>query len=703
MERTGLELLLQQLVPDRDTNNIVETPDRAVWYQILNGVLYIPPFKILKLNVLELNRFVESITAFCSINSEEISKLFNWNTDSLTKHQVNTIAELLNCKKELSKVKGTIAVDIETKHVHYKNNRLLAIGFASSATEVWIIDYTLFANSDFAKKIIQQLLNLDNVCYLWHGGKFDITRLLYLENLDARVDEDTMLYHFARINDVKGTHGLKELGQIYVQAPPWEDELEAIKKTYCSKNKILLEAFSYDLFPKETLFEYLALDCLVTYRLFTVFKQLGVKGTDWAYQLIIKASNTFRDIETTGVQLDLDFLEVLDKKMSVELTYLNQELSSRFLSVWQPQKYVSETGAKKEPVQFNPNSSMQLCWVLSKLTGKRVSSTNVEALQLLESDNTENNKTLQLLNKQRRLSKEYNTYVESYKKLVCEDGRIRSSFLLHGTETGRLSSKDPNVQNIPREGPIKGLYIASKDRVLLQFDYSQAEVRVLAHLSRDTFLTNIYLEDRDIHGEIARNVFGEDFKSSQRTACKAIVFGSIYGIGSTSISEQLHCSITEAKELINKVFSYMPHAKDWIQQQRDKVLAGEPCVTELGRHRNLILRDRSKLYSVQNQYVNTPVQSVASDCTLYSIVELHNWILENFVQARIVCTVHDSILLEVIDIDKVIRDVVRTAKYILENVPLQILKSCEVPFKADAEIGKKWSELEKWEKSKWCR
>src|SRR5262249_16194970 len=158
----------------------------------------------------------------------------------------------------------------------------------------------------------------------------------------------------------------------------------------------------------------------------------------------------------------------------------------------------------------------------------------------------------------------------------------------------------------------------------LQLDYSQAELRVLAYLSKDEFLSEVYTNDRDIHSEMALNVFGPDYTKEDRRTCKEIVFGTMYGSGPGGVADTMSkfsdqvVSIAQAKSFIDKVFSYMPKARNWIQLQRKNADIGADCISIFGRRRHFVITDQSALNHIQNAYINTPIQSAASDFTLFA-------------------------------------------------------------------------------------
>jgi DNA polymerase-1 len=477
---------------------------------------------------------------------------------------------------------------------------------------------------------------------------------------------------------------LKTLGPLYLQAPQWDDDLQRIKKEYCSKNKILLDQFTFDLLPMDVLIPYMQRDCIATLRLYHLFKKLANPGTEWIYKKLIEASQVFTDIELAGFAIDMDKLEDIEYLLETELEQATKLFDTVVARVWNPTEYVRDTKSKSWPTKFNVNSPKQLKWLLEKVTNQKLTSTDKETLDSLISAHP----VVKALQEVRKKSKLLGTYIYGTRERICRDYRLRGNFNLHGTETGRLSSTNPNMQNIPRSGPIKSMFVAPPGKVILQMDYSQAEVRGLGYLSGDKFLHQMYREGKDIHGEMALQVYGDGWTKEHRNACKSIIFGSIYGRGPSSVAEQVGCTMTEARQLIEKVFSYMSEARQWIQQRRQMGTRGDPCISVFGRRRHFVMVNRDALNHIQNEYINTPVQSLASDLTMFSVIEIARNLPRS---SKIISTVHDSIILEV-DHDE-LNEVAQLCADIMSTVPDKFLPNSAMPFKAAAEYGHHWGEL----------
>lgn len=690
-----------------EDRNVLGTRDSMQWYKIIKAsrTLMVPPVNLLRVNPIELDKFVEAVIAFAKCNVDDSQ--YDW--DHLNLYEASTpedILQMLQTIKDEADSMGylEVAADIETRGLSWDNNRLLSIGFATDPDTCYAI-YNIpiigAAGTEHYAEVwqaLQDLFNNPQIHWCWHNGKFDCGKLKYMCNLDAHIDEDTMLLHYVGINEKRGTHGLKELGQLYLQAPAWEDELDRIKKEFCRKNKLKLAEFEYDMIPTEVLIPYMQRDCVATYRLLQLFRKLQRPESQFIYRKLCEAANTYMRVELNGVQLDIDYLEELEFKLDQEMEEAQARLDKVAAQIWDPILYSKMTGAKvtKNAETFNVKSPKQLKWMLQEVLGHPVPSTDaafIEQSLATVQEGTLAYDFLSSITAVRKNHKYMDTYVQGLREVVCKDGRIRGTFNLHGTETGRLSSTGPNMQNIPRDKTIKNLLVAKPGTVLVQLDYSQAELRVLAQLSGDPSMIECYVEGQDLHAQVAQDMFGPDFTKEQRTQAKTINFGIAYGRGPANLSQAFGITMNEARNLINKWYKSKPLVKQYIDTQRSKPLHNEPCTTILGRMRHFVITD-AELNHIQNEYINTPIQSAASDMTMLSLLTMDEYIRKNLQgKAKICTTVHDSIILEVVDDPEIYVPLAEKCKQIMAEVPKQYIPNCVVPFKADVEVGRKWGAM----------
>jgi DNA polymerase-1 len=588
---------------------------------------------------------------------------------------------------------GDVACDIESRNLTFKDNGLLTIGFA------WTYEFTILITC-FTPRVMEELQKVFDrtlVNWIWQNGKFDIGRLWHLKKLRARVDDDTEYMHYVGINERKGTHGLKEMGALFVQAPAWEDELDDIKKQTCKQMGITLEEFDYSFFSKDVLYKYAAFDPIVTLMLCHLFRKLMRPASQMIYKKLVEGANVYAKVECNGAYVDVNYMEDLEYELDKKIQAASAHFEDVIATYWDPMTYRQETGAKSAPKIFNLKSPAQLKWLLSKVLNQKISCTDKEMMEDLFEQYGDDYPVIGALRELRKYDKYMDTYVTGIRNVICSDGRVRCTYNLHGTETGRLSAKDPNMQNVPREKTIRNLFIAAPGKKFVQFDYSQAELRVLAYLSNDEVLKGIYRRGEDMHGAMAAKIFGPDFTKEQRVQAKTVNFGIPYGRQAPDIARSLKMSVRDGQKLIDNWFKQAPDAKKWIYAQRRMVDNSESPTTCLGRERHFILTSDNYNH-VQNELVNFPIQSLASDMTMFSLIELQHWIEQHNYEDRvkIIITVHDSIDLEVDDDEALIKEVVIAGKGFMESMPQKYLPGLDFPFRADVEVGYKWGETDEY-------
>lgn len=715
-----MERVVKSIAPNMPADRKVkQTRDVMVWYRVnyTEKTLMVPPLNLLKVNLRELERFSEAVKAFETMDLS--SPIYRWGDEDLVLSEA-TGDDIVAALKQLPNMArlfgGLIACDIETRRVEWEDNLLLSIGFAYGPDHCLAIhnipirgakhEVTTWEHDDEVVDVLNWVFNQSDIKYIWHNGKFDCGRLKYLVGVDAHVDHDTMLQHFCCINEKQGTHGLKDLGQLYLQAPAWDDELDKIKRDWCKLHKVPLRDFMYDSIPTSILIPYMQRDCIATYRLHHVFNKLTRPGSEFIYGQLCRASTAYGDIELAGQQIDVDYLEELEADLDKLVVQSQKRLDAVSGKYWDPLLYAAATGAKVKPnMEFSPKSPKQLKWMLGEVMGHPVPSTDATTMQTLmdeidsmgEDADPDAKEFMESILAVRKYSKYLETYVLGIRDVLCRDGRVRCTFNLHGTETGRLSSSSPNMQNIPRNKMIKNLIVASPGKCLLQLDYSQAELRVLAMLSGDPALIDIYVSGKDLHDAVADMMFGPDGHKDKelRNLAKTINFGIAYGRGPGSIATKFGKSMAEARDIIDKWFKPMPKVKEFINNRRRMATRGEPCVTIFGRERHFVITDE-ELNHIQNEYINTPIQGTASDFTMLSLLNIYDYLQENWQgKARLVSTVHDSIILEVDDKPEYLKEIGNACVDIMARTPLDYVPDCPVPFVADAEIGYKWGEMYK--------
>lgn len=624
--------------------------------------------------------------------------------------------EAIKALHVLEKKYELFACDIETSGFNWKSDRITELGISYEIGKALIFPEKILLNHEFSIELKKFFANTTKR-FIWHNGKFDCKFLAYQYGFEMRQDEDTMLQHYS-IREHKGTHDLTQLSMKFLNAPNYEAEFK----------KTIPKGGSYADAPADKRREYLAYDADYTLRLHNIFNKIQDEHETFAYKnVMIPASNMLMDVEMHGFMVDIEYLNQMDKKYKKRIKELEQELQQIAKEVgWDAAEYKKATGRNSpaDDAEYNPNSHYQTYYIVFKLLKipkhKGRTSADEEArkywlkiLQRPKQQETESdedyekrlepwlkkrysNRFVHLYDKFKKDKKLHSTYIVGLKESVWENGRVHSTYLIHGTETGRLSSREPNLQNQPRNKEFKDIFIAPKGYKLMEADYSQAELRVLAVLSDDDFLKQVYMDGKDLHDEVSKEMFGPNFTDEQRVRAKAINFGVAYGRTAWSIAEEYSIPKEEAEELINKWFDQKPKAAKFIENARNAPRRGKTLVTPFGRKRRFGLITEKNEWLIENEAVNFPIQSTASDLTLMSAVRLHK-ILKKTGWAHIVNLVHDSIVLEVPEenVDRV----ARLVKKIMEETP-QIYLDTEVPFVVDVEVGDRWGSLEKYDFNK---
>jgi len=388
-------------------------------------------------------------------------------------------------------------------------------------------------------------------------------------------------------------------------------------------------------------------------------------------------------MESNGIKLDLKVLAELSHNIEHRLIKLIEDIYA-----------ISGT-------QFNINSPKQLREILfEKLKlpvvkkSKTGPSTDEEVLRTL----ADKHKLPALLLEYRQLMKLKNTYVDTLPALVDKKtGRIHTSFNQTATETGRLSSSSPNLQNLPVKTDIgknirRSIISSGSSNYLLACDYSQIELRILAHLSKDENLILAFKNDLDIHKAIASLIYGleeKDVSDSMRENAKRVNFGIIYGLTSYGLSRDLGISVDDAQRFIDAYFLRYPKVKDYIQEQIRKAEAEGFVTTLLGRRRyipQINNKNQGIRQFAQRQAVNTPIQGSASDLIKLAMIQIHEQLNLKNLRAKLILQIHDELLFDVPEGE--LKELTHFTKDRMENV----LK-LTVPIKVDIKFGKNWLEM----------
>jgi DNA polymerase-1 len=302
-----------------------------------------------------------------------------------------------------------------------------------------------------------------------------------------------------------------------------------------------------------------------------------------------------------------------------------------------------------------------------------------------------------LMVRHRILSKQYGAYHDGYVRLMDETNRIRPRYRLHGTRTGRLSSTDPNIHGMPRRKQIKRIFVADPGMTLIAPDYSQAEIRMVAHLADDDSLIAA-LDGQDIHYEISKRLFGmtdaqmkalsDEERSIKRRAAKTIAFGIIYGRSPSSIAPQMGVTKETAEEYVQAFYRMMPKVREWIARQHALVMREKEVATIFGRKRRFpLVLDKRHAAEIKRQSVNFPVQSAVSDMCLMANMRIISRLDAEGIKCKVWPHVHDGFYIQIED--KKVKRAIEISVEELHALPFET----RVPFAVEIQAGKTWGDL----------
>jgi DNA polymerase-1 len=572
-----------------------------------------------------------------------------------------------------------IEVDIEKDVAFGHPNRygMLCIGVSYARKRAIV-----FADSSLDAQVYRELGNLFRSRPLvGQNGKFDLKGLFpKLGTLELWFD--TMLASYC-FDERPGIHGLKWQAVEYLGAPQYDDEI----KQYVAGRA------SYANIPRPLLYRYNAYDVACTYELWELYERKFAAPENEAlrrvHDLLVAASNQLMFVELNGIAIDRSYLNQLAVEYTEHINGIRENIQAVI------RRSATDDGP---PVLLNPNSPQQ---VKKQLLNYRVRVRSTDAATLrsvLEAigDNpryTDVREFVELLLKHRREAKLYGTYIKGTAKRLYR-GRVYSTFLLHGTTTGRLACRNPNLQNVPRESSIRRLYVPAKSgNVFVQVDYSQAELRVLSYLARDKYFRDIFnAGNRDLFDDLTPLLYPDANKASMapadwkelRIRVKAYVYGLSYGRTEYSIADEYDISETEARQGMEAFFKVIPEIVAFREETRQSVLAGKYLETPFGRRRRFGLITEENRKAVTNEALAFLPQSTASDMCLQAFT----WAREKLRGTAFIRNiVHDSILAECKPGDA------EMVASVLDNLMVasaQTIVGDYVKFATDFKIGTNW-------------
>ena len=583
-----------------------------------------------KYKELEFNSFLKNL----SVNNEENN---NETPYEIVKTKIN--------------IEGIKSLYIELDDTNYHKANFIGASIYDGKKAYYFDLPSLLLNSDLLKDITATFDNKKNIVFLNRynidiNDPFDIFIAAYL--LEYNVKDD-IAYLSAAFN--------KNIA-FYDQIVSKKNILtpESIRNSIVCKAKFIYE--TYQEFK----------DKLVTEELDNLY--IDIEGP-----LIRILAN----MEINGISVKTDVIDKLKNELNEKIVLLENKIHE-------------EAG-----MDFNIGSHKQMGDVLynklmlPKGKGKNAMSTSHEVLIKLRHLNPIIDDILDY----RALTKLVSTYLETFNSYVMEDGKIHTIYKQTGTRTGRLSSVEPNLQNIPvrsEEGKqIRKAFIPSKNSYLLSSDYSQIELRVLAHISNSRSLKNAFINGEDIHTHVASDIFdvpeSEVTKNMRRTA-KAVIFGIVYGISGYGLGENLDISPNEAKKYIEKYLTLYPEVNEYMTEIVKKAKETSSVRTLLNRKRTIDeLNNTNYMIRQMGERIalNTPIQGTAADILKLAMIRIDEKLREDNLKTKMLLQVHDELIFDVPDDElNIVIDIVRE---IMENV-----YKLSVPLKVEIDYGRDWYE-----------
>ena len=590
-------------------------------------------------------------------------------------------ATLITDEKKLREVLAEIenyevvAFDTETTGLDYEKDKLVGFSFCFHKDEAYYVPFAHFylgvtdqVSPEVAKNAIREIFKHNVV---GHNIKFDMHFVSrFLDDDSMRIYSDSMI--LAWLINPESALSLDKLSDKLLG-----HKMVAFKDT-------VKKGDTFASVELEDACKYAAEDALITLKLYTLFLQkLELQDATHLIKESMDVEIPFIDtllaMEKEGIKVDSSFLEEFLVEVKETLTGLT--------------KSIYELAGS----EFNINSTKQLGVILFETLGLPVGkktktgySTDEKVLSGLNGKHDIIPKLLEY----REVYKLYSTYIEPLLKLSKEDeySRIHTSFVQTGTATGRLSSKNPNLQNIPARSKlglkIREAFVAPEGKKLIGIDYSQIELRLLAHFSLDSVLVDAFKHDKDIHRQTAIALFGEEDADAKRGVAKTVNFGLLYGMGQKKLSDTLGITTKEAKEIIEKYFESFPTVKTYFRSIVDSSKEYGYVQTLLKRRRYFDYENATPMFraAYDRESVNSVFQGSASDLIKLSMNKIHKVIKDENLNAKMLLQIHDELIFEVNAEEA--EALGERFKEIMEGI-----MELNIPLKASMNIGENWGQL----------
>lgn len=584
---------------------------------------------------------------------------------------VDSEEEALQAIEQLHDIANELVIDIECgidkdeSYDHPNHYQMLCIGIGYAKGRVCVFGENSLTAAVYSA--LRRLFTAKPICC--QNGKFDLAGL-YPHMGVLKLWFDTMLAHYC-LDERPGGHKLEQLGQEILGMPDWKNEIAR----YLGPNK------NYAAIPRPVLYKYNAYDVAGTWDLKDYFiVELERTGQRRLHDFLFAASNELMFLELNGITIDRAYNRELSQKFAARLYRMELDLNE-FLG---GKDYDAKLGG------INPRSPKQVKAYLhdNKI---EVESTNEETLKnWLErvDHDSDVGKFISGLLEHRSETKRYGTYIKGITKRLYK-GRVFTNYLLHGTTSGRLASRNPNLQNIIRDNDIRAQFTISKPgNVLVHADYKQAEGRVICTLGQDEYLRNIFADpERQLFLELGEGLYGtRDITKEQKIRVKAYFYGIAYGREAYSIAMEHKRRVSEVEAELRDFRALIPGVVSWQEDTIKEILTKQVLDTSFGRKRRFWLITRDNKKDVINEGLSYRPQSIASDICLSALIRLRP-MLRGLGFIRL--TIHDALVAECAE-----GDAPRVSELLRDVMVAEARRWNDyVPFEVDITTGTNWGQL----------
>jgi len=627
---------------------------------------------------LKNNSFIKSNTS----EQKEIKKIEN-------KYFLINNNEKLNKLISLIKKTGYFAIDTETNSLNIEEANLVGVSIAVNENSAYYIPINHKNLEDNKRvkeqikeseiiKLLEPICNDPSILKIGHNIKYDL-RILEKYGLKLTSIADTMLLSYAVDNGVT-KHNMDDLAYLHFN----HTNIKFKELVGSGKKEI-----TFDFVEISKALDYAAEDALITLKLYEFLNNRvkNEKGNFVYSEIDLPLISVLSSIEKNGIKINTKYLNQLSEEFQKDSLVLEKKIY----------KFAGKNFNIGSPKQLGEILFVDLSIEGGKKTKSGTFSTDSSTLSNLSDRGYE---IASLILDWRELTKLKSTYTDALQNQATKNNsRVHTSYGVANTLTGRLSSNDPNLQNIPirtnNGRKIRKAFICDPNKILMSFDYSQIELRLAAEISGDKNFIKAFKNNEDIHSSTASQIFNvrtEKLDSEMRRKAKAINFGILYGISPYGLAKQLSVTNSEAKNYIEDYFNKYPKIKKYMDDQIQFAKTNLYVETMFGRRCN-IKSINDKNFSVrgfaERQAINAPIQGTAADVIKLAMIELNKLITADDLDAKILLQVHDELIFEIDEANK--ESSIEIIKGVMENVHLNF-KNFEVPLLVDYGFGNNWGD-----------